>query len=135
MTSAAVLTERDTVNADGTFNRAAILKIALLRARAERDLDILVAARGFGPIRLPAGIASHNVAAWRAEQAAKLDRKGLALTPFKRLFAAELRRAWDGARAVRKGLALREETLRQPVVSFLRVKLIDNLIDSIGAAQ
>jgi hypothetical protein len=101
-----LLSERDTVNADGSFNRAAILRIAHRRAAAERDLDVLVAA--YGPtLRLPAGISQHNVTGWRRERAAAVDRRGLTLTPLRRLLADELRRAWQVARALRAGM-LRE---------------------------
>jgi hypothetical protein len=101
-----LLCERDTVNADGSFNRRAILAIAQLRAAAERDLDVLVAA--YGPcLQLPAGISQHNVVAWRRTRAARVDRRGLRLTPFRKLLADEMRRAWSAARAVR-GAKLRE---------------------------
>lgn len=98
-----LLTERDTVNADGSFNRAAILCIALRRAAAERDLDILIAAHG-PTLRLPAGISQDNIAAWRSTRAAKVDRHGLRLTPFCQLLAAELRRVWRAAYAVRQAV-------------------------------
>jgi hypothetical protein len=105
----ALLNERDTVNADGTFNRAAILRIARVRAAAERDLDVLIAAHG-PTLRLPAGIGLHNVANWRRDRAAKIDRAGLVLTPFRKLLAAELRRAWQAARVLRAALARERET-------------------------
>jgi hypothetical protein len=99
-----LLTERDTVNSDGTFNRAVILRIALLRAGAERDLDVLIAAHG-PTLRLPAGISQHNVVAWRRQRAAHVNRRHLRLTPFRQLLAEQLRRAWQAARAVRAGRA------------------------------
>jgi hypothetical protein len=106
-----LLSERDTVNADGTFNRAAILRIALVRAAAERDLDVVIAAHG-PTLRLPAGIGQHNVEAWRRDRAAGVDRSGLVLTPFRTLLAAELRRAWQAARALRTAMARERETGR-----------------------
>jgi len=96
----ALFTERDTVNADGTFNRRIILKVALSRARAERDLDMLVAAHG-PTLRPPTGISQDAVRAWRRVRAAQVDPNGLALTPFRTLLAEQLRRAWSAARAVR----------------------------------
>ena len=95
-----MFTERDTVNADGTFNRRIILKVALSRARAERDLDMLVAAHG-PTLRPPTGISQDAVRAWRRVRAAQVDPNGLALTPFRTLLAEQLRRAWSAARAVR----------------------------------
>lgn len=95
-----LLTERDTVDADGRFNRAVILRIALARARAERDLDVLLAAQG-PSFRLPAGISQDNVAEWRRARAAAVDRTDLRLTPFHRLLAQELRRVWQAAHAAR----------------------------------
>ncbi|HWM49515.1 MAG TPA: hypothetical protein VNR11_21660 [Xanthobacteraceae bacterium] len=64
-----MFTERDTVNADGTFNRRIILKVALSRARAERDLDMLVAAHG-PTLRPPTGISQDAVRAWRRARCA-----------------------------------------------------------------
>jgi hypothetical protein len=78
------------------------LRIALLRASAERDLDMLIAAHG-PTLRLPAGISQHNVVAWRRHRAAHVNRRLLRLTPFRQLLAEELCRAWQAARAVRAG--------------------------------
>ena len=97
---ALLLTERDTVNADGTFNRAAILRIAQLRAGMERDIDVSIAA--YGPtLKLPAGISQDNVMAWRHARAASVTQENLMLTPYRQLLAQEMRRAWHAARAVR----------------------------------
>ena len=87
----------DLINADGTFNRSAIMKIAATKARAERNLDACVAAMAFAP---RSGALS-SVTAWRAAAAANLP---ASTTAYARFFAVELRRVWEIAKLARQRL-------------------------------
>jgi hypothetical protein len=100
MPEPALLCERDMVRPDGTFNRAAMLRIAAARTGAERDLDVLVAAYGTA-MRMPVDVSQHNARAWRRQRAAAVDCTGLRLTPYRVLLAHELLQLWRTAHALR----------------------------------
>jgi len=96
-----LLTERDTLRDDGSIDWRAVRNIAMVRALAERDIDILVAAYG-GPILKPASVGFHNLREWRAELAARVDTSKLILTPFLKIYRAELRNIWTVARSLQR---------------------------------
>jgi hypothetical protein len=102
--------ERDTVDPDGSFNRCAILAIAHARAAATRDLDVVIARYGAPMIPNPASVSFRNVRAWRRDLAARTDRSGLDLPPFRQLLAEEMARTWSTAQLLRRAM-LRERAL------------------------
>lgn len=134
-----MLTERDTVNKDGTLNWRAIREIATLRALAERDIEVIELVYG-APIRKPADVGFHNIREWRARVAdmALAANPSLETTPYIVLYRRELRRALDAARAVRSVLRRRDELTSGKVVSLSvapRVRLINQLLGSLGRAS
>lgn len=90
----------DCVNPDGSFNRSAILRIALGRARHGRNLEIVVANLG-----APTNLASLKVPFSQlrgayAQVASTLPRPA-DLKPWSDVLARELREVWDWARIIR----------------------------------
>jgi hypothetical protein len=87
---------RDLIRADGSINRGAIIALAHRRAAAERDLAICVAA-GIATPRMRLG----DVPAWRAEQARRIDVRGLGVPAYRELFGEEMKAVWAWAIAQR----------------------------------
>jgi hypothetical protein len=134
-----MLTERDTVNRDGTFNWRVIKEIATLRALAERDIEIIGIVYG-APLRKPADVGFHNITDWRAKLAEKalIANPQLETTPYIQLYRHEMRRACAAARAVRFAMRQRAELTDGKVIPFAvapRVRLINQLLGSLGSAS
>jgi hypothetical protein len=127
-----MLTERDTLNKDGSLNWRAIREIATLRAMAELDAEIV--SRVYGPVlRLPAGVSQDNVREWKNGLARKalIANPSLETTPYVELYRRELRRARDAAKAIRNGLKFRHELVSAEVVPLPKLRLVDQLIKSV----
>ncbi len=126
-----MLTERDTLKADGSIDWMAVRNISMVRANAERDIDILIAAYG-GPILKPAGVGFHNIREWRAELAARVDTTNLKLTPYLNLYRAELRKIWSIARSLQVVWAAEQARARMIAESepAPRIAVMDMLIAS-----
>jgi hypothetical protein len=134
-----MLTERDTVNRDGSFNWRAIKEIATYRALAARDIEVIELVHG-APLRKPADIGFHNINDWRAKLAEKalIANPQLETTPYIQLYRHEMRRACAAARAVRFAMRQRDELTSGKVVSLSvapRVRLINQLLGSFGSAS
>jgi hypothetical protein len=84
---------------DGEYDRSVIARIAHATARAERDLEILVAARA--PTSACRAVILGETRAWRAEAATVIDTRGLRLDPYSKHFARALADVWGFAKARR----------------------------------
>lgn len=134
-----MLTERDTINRDGSFNWRAIKEIATLRSLAAVDIEIIELVYG-APLRKPADVGFHNINDWRHQLAAKalIANPSLETTPYITLYRTEMRRACAAARAVRFAMRQRDELTAGNVVPITvapRVRLINQLLGSFGSAS
>jgi hypothetical protein len=131
-----MLTERDTLNKDGTLNWRAIKEIAMLRALAEADIEVIELVYG-APLRKPADVGFHNINPWRARLAEKAlaANPQLETTPFITLYRREMRRACEAARAIRNGMRFRRELTLQEVPRIHTIRLVDDLIASVERAS
>jgi hypothetical protein len=134
-----MLTERDTVNRDGSFNWRAIKEIATYRALAARDIEIIELVYG-APLRKPADVGFHNINDWRAKLAEKalLANPQLETTPYIKLYREAMRSVCASARAVRFAMRQRDELTSGKVVSLSvapRVRLINQVLGSFGSAS
>lgn len=82
---------------DGEIDRSVVTRLAHAEARAERNLEILVAAGISTPRHVPLG----ETWAWQAQAAAQVDTRGLGLLPYRARYAAALKDAWEWARVKR----------------------------------
>lgn len=94
----------DCVNADGSFNRAAIMHIACCRARHQRNIAVVVDREG-APTQLSRG----RLSSARDDYAARAAEIGHhTVEPWSVFLGRELREVWDWAHI------MRERFLREP---------------------
>jgi hypothetical protein len=105
----------DIVTPAGRYDRRVIARIAHATARAERNLEILVAAGIATPRALPLA----DTRAWQAAAAARIDVAGRNLLPYRTRYARALADVWGYARAKRGNLPAADKPNKQ-IVAALR---------------